>query len=415
MAEDKIELIVIADEVLYGNIRDSNSHWIAARLVENGLRLRWIEVVGDNSSDLRHQLRHTRNRADVVILTGGLGPTHDDITRTVIARFFEDELILREDLLARLRDRFQKRGMEMPAAAAVMAEFPSHAEPISNSNGAAPGIHYLVDGRELFALPGVPVEMRGMMDEYVIPRLITRRKGHFGFRLIRTTGRGETNLAELIGDPTILEPVKLAFLPSIDHGVLVRIAVQANSDGDVSEKLDSAEKVIRDRIGEFIYAIGDVSLEEAIVSRLKECGLWLAVAESCTGGLVASRLVAISGASEVFDRGFVTYTNRAKVEMLGVDEATIYLSGAVSEETAKAMAYAARVKAGVDIAVSITGIAGPTGATSEKPVGLVYIGLADARGTEAHRYQFTGDRESNQRRSAHAALNLLWHRIKAVN
>jgi len=407
-----IELIAVGDELLLGTTLDRNSNWIASRLTENGLRLRWHETVGDNESDIRHQLRRAWNRAEVVLLTGGLGPTHDDITRPVLTRFFEDDLLFRDDLMEPIRERFRARGLDIPPGTEVMAEFPVRAHPIPNLHGSAPGIHYHEDQKQLFAMPGVPVEMRGMMESYVLPSLMEYRQDHYGFRTIKTTGRGESHLAALIGDPLLLKPVELAFLPSIDYGVTLRISATADSKQQVNAVLDQAEEFLKQRIGGFIYSFSGKLLETVILDVMRQRGLKLAVAESCTGGIISSRIISIPGSSDVFERGFITYSDGSKTDLLGVDPAIIATQGAVSGDVAQAMADGARQRSGADIAMAVTGIAGPSGGTSEKPVGLVYIGLSDREHSETHRFQFTGDRDTNRRRAAQAALNLLWMRLQ---
>jgi nicotinamide-nucleotide amidase len=412
LAELKIELISIGDEILIGHTLDTNSNWIASTLSEKGMRLRWISVVGDNESDLKHQLKRAWNRVDVVLLTGGLGPTHDDITRPVVAKFFDDEIVTKPDLLNDIRDKFARRGLDMPVNAGIMAEFPEQATAIPNNHGAAPGIHYKRGEQNLFAMPGVPREMKGMFEDYVLPLIASFGESTYRYRLIKTAGAGESHLAELIGSESKLEPVKLAFLPSIDNGVTVRISMSSDDVNYVEEKLDNAFELISKRISGFIYAEGDVSLEETLIDLLRNKGMKLALAESCTGGLVANRIVSIPGSSDVFDRGFVTYSNESKIEMLGVDPEILEQHGAVSLETALAMAKGARERAGVDIAASVTGIAGPTGGTEEKPVGLVYIAVADKDGSKVRRFRFTGDRQANRCRSAFSVLVELWQRLR---
>ena len=413
MAELKIELISIGDEILIGHTLDTNSNWIADKLSENGLRLRWLSVIGDNDSDLKHQLKRAWNRADVILLTGGLGPTHDDITRPVIAKFFDDEIVTKPELIEDIRERFAKRGLEMPVNTEKMAEFPKHAKAIPNNHGAAPGIHYNIGEQNLFAMPGVPREMKGMFADVVLPYILSLGESTYRHRLIQTAGTGESHLAELIGSISDLEPVKLAFLPSIDHGVTLRISMTANDIDFVEEKLDKAFEHINQRIDKYIYATGDTCLEEKLLEVLRQRKMKLAVAESCTGGLVADRIVSIAGSSDVFDRGFVTYSNESKIEMLGVDPKIIEEHGAVSPETALAMAEGARERAGVDISASVTGIAGPSGGTPDKPVGLVYIAVADKNGSDVKRFRFTGDRQANRSRSAFSVLVELWQRLRA--
>lgn len=412
MAELKIELIAIGDEILLGHTLDTNSNWIATSLSENSFSLRWLSIVGDNASDLKHQFRRAWNRADVVLLTGGLGPTHDDITRPVIARFFDDELVERPDLAAKIREQFTVRGLAIPPGTESMSLFPSRGLPIPNNHGAAPGIHYSLEDRELFALPGVPVEMRGMFSEYVLPILEIKRKEYFQTLLIRTAGIGELQLSELIGDEDELAPLKLAYLPSIDQGVTLRLSLATSDPEDAVSILKRGEDHIRGCVGDYIYGTGQITLEKVILDLLQERGMKLALAESCTGGLVASRIVSIPGSSNSFERGLVTYSNRAKIELLGVDEEILERHGAVSSATARAMAEGALTRSDVDIAAAVTGIAGPTGGTPEKPVGLVYTAVADRKGCNVKRFLFTGDRNSNRRRSAQAVMVMLWQRLK---
>ena len=411
MAELKIELITIGDEILIGHTVDSNSNWIANKLSEQGFRLRWHSTVGDNASDLRHQIRRAWNRADIVILTGGLGPTHDDITRPVVNQFFDDELVVRPDLKKMISDRFEARGLKAPPGYECMAEFPSRADPVLNDHGSAPGIHYQQDQKDLFALPGVPIEMRGMIEGRVIPHLISRRQGFYLYHIFRTTGIGESHLSRLIGDASIYKPVSIAYLPSIDHGVTIRLSLNGSDEAAANKQIEEASELVREQICEHIYIEDSRSLEEIIIDRLRQQGLKMAIAESCTGGMICDRLVSVPGSSDVFERGFITYSNDAKIELLGVDRSTIESEGAVSEQTASEMAEGARHRAGVDIALSVTGIAGPTGGAPEKPVGLVYIGYSDDKQTIIKRYQFSGNRDSNRRRSSQAALSLLWEQI----
>ncbi|MDP8240450.1 MAG: competence/damage-inducible protein A [Candidatus Hatepunaea meridiana] len=408
----KIELITIGDEILLGHTQDTNSNWIASQLSEYGFHLRWVSIVGDNPSDMKHQLRRAWDRADVILVTGGLGPTHDDITRPVIAKFFNDDLVLRDDLSEWIQSKFTAREIDPPPGYEVMAEFPSHAIPILNEYGSAPGIHYNLDDRELFAMPGVPIEMRGMFTNYVLPELKKKTTEYYKHRILKTAGIGEAYLSELIGDPAKIAPVTLAYLPSIDHGVTLRLSLSGKDAKEIDTILKQAEGYIQSSISEYIYATDQISLEKVILDMLESKGMKLAVAESCTGGLMASRLVAIPGSSNSFDRGYVTYSNEAKIASLSVSEELLESCGAVSAEVAVAMAEGTVECAGVDIAVSVTGIAGPTGGTEEKPVGLVYIAVADQKGGAIQQFRFDGDRNTNRRRSAQAALVMLWQKLK---
>ncbi len=407
-----IELITIGDEILLGHTVDSNANWIARRLTDHGLRLRWHDTIGDNESDIKHTLNRAWNRADVVLVTGGLGPTHDDITCAVIARFFSDDLIERVDIKQQIIDRFAIRGVAPPLGFDRMAMFPANAKPLINKHGSAPGIYYDIDGRCLFAMPGVPTEMKGLFNEFVLPHITSLKKEIFKSTILRTSGIGESNLEVLIGDPAELSPVTLAYLPSIDYGVTLRLSCSGIDENQVQRHLDQAEAYVTKRVKKYIFTVGEKSFEEVILDMMRQRNLTLAVAESCTGGMVCDRLVAVPGSSDVLDRGFITYSNKAKMEQLGVDESILNDHGAVSESTARAMAEGARTSAGVGIGISVTGIAGPTGGSEDKPVGLVFVGIADKNGTDVKRYIFSGDRNSNRRRTANAVLTLLWNRLK---
>ncbi len=408
MAELLIELISVGDEILIGHTLDTNSNWIAKQLSDLGFRLRWHSTVGDNASDMRHQLRRAWNRADAVITTGGLGPTHDDITRPVAADFFEDELIVRKDLQQRIEDRFAARGLKPPKGYDAMAEFPTRAESILNEHGSAPGIHFSEDGKDFFALPGVPVEMKEMVLNYIIPKLEEKRQGAYKHHVFKTTGIGESHLNEIIGDAIQLEPVRLAYLPSIDHGVSLRLSMFGDDESEVEQLLKDRVQRIRELIKEYIFTEDSRSLPEVILDLFRKKNWKLSIAESCTGGMVCDKLISVAGSSDVLERGFITYSNESKMELLGVPEKVLIDHGAVSEETAIAMAEGAREKAGANAAISITGVAGPSGGTEEKPVGLVYIGYSDKNETIAKRFRFNGGRDTNRRRSALAALTLLW-------
>ncbi len=412
MTELQIELISVGDEILLGHTLDTNAHWIANQLANSGYRLRWHSTIGDNESDMRHQFRRAWNRADVVIITGGLGPTHDDKTRPVLAQFFNDELVTRLDLAKRIENRLAARKLKTPFGYERMAEFPTRAEPILNKEGSAPGIHYDEDSRELFALPGVPAEMQEMISNYVIPRLELKRKGVFQYHMFRTAGIFESQLDELIGDPDLLKPVNLAYLPSIDHGVTLRLSLSGSDSDETNSILTDRVKRIREVISDHIFTETDENLGEIILGIMRKNRMKLVIAESCTGGLLSNNLVCIPGSSDVFERGFTTYSNESKVELLGVDPKLIEKHGAVSGEVAAAMAKGARTRVGVDIAISVTGIAGPTGGTEEKPVGQIYFGLDDKNGTIIESHRFGGNRTTNRRRSVLTALTLLWRRLR---
>lgn len=408
-----IEIIVIGDEVLLGQIQDTNSAWIARRLANEGTPVQRISVVGDNEKDINELFHKAFHRSDIVLITGGLGPTHDDLTKPLIAKFFDLPIVFRNDLLEQVRESYRRRQLKFIETSRSQAEFPEGATPIPNALGTAPGIWIERQGRTFGAMPGVPTEMRAMMTDFVLPRLRKRRKATITlFRTLHTYGIKEASLYEKLDNrQQVLEHAKLAFLPSA-NGVKMRLTVEAPTELEAEGKLNEAEELLRNRLGNWIYAVGeDVTIERGVGERLKDRGLKIAVAESCTGGLLAKKLTDTPGSSAWFERGWVTYSNEAKNELLGVPMELIKDHGAVSAEVAEAMAEGALRASRANIAVSITGVAGPDGGTAEKPVGLVYIGIADARGVEHHRFIFDKDRGVNRTRSVASALMLLMDRL----
>lgn len=407
-----IELIVIGDEVLIGQVVEGHMAWIGQRLREQGLRLQRATLVGDREEAIASALQEALGRSEAVVITGGLGPTEDDRTRYAIARVAGKELILHEPSYQSILQRFRQRGQEPVAGWEVMAMIPQGAQVLPNLHGTAPGFIINADNRMVAVLPGVPSEMRPMFLESVLPLLVSKRKIFYRFHTFYTAGSGEARLAQLIGPLASLQPASIAFLPTIDHGVKVRVEVEGDTESQAGEALSRTVEYVRSRISEFVFSEEPAELEEVIVALMKERRLTLSVAESCTGGMLASRLISVPGASDVFERGLVTYSNRAKVELLGVREEVIRSYGAVSEECAQAMAEGVRLLSSTDWGLSVTGIAGPTGGTPEKPVGLVYIGVAGPDESKVFRYQFVGDRDENRRRSTWAALVHLWQHLR---
>lgn len=402
-----IELLTIGDEILIGHTVDANANWIAQRLSDLGMRLNRITVVGDNEIDIKDELSRLWQRSEVVFVTGGLGPTHDDITRPVLADFFNDSLEYREDIAESIRQRFVRRGMNPSPGYEQMAYFPAKAQIMINPRGSAPGIHYEDNSKRLFAMPGVPSEMQAIFSGYIESRLATNSVS-FKFHLFRTSGIGESHLSEMIGNEAKYSPVKIAYLPSIDHGVSIRLSVSDLPVQSLLDVLDEAVIRVRERIEGYIFSEHSKTIEEVIIDNLRTKGLQLAIAESCTGGMICDRLISVPGCSDVFDRGYVTYSNVAKMECLGVKQETLDKFGAVSEQTALEMAIGTLVNSKADEALSVTGIAGPSGDSPTKPIGLTYLGYADKKTTIAQKFIFSGNRDTNRRRATLAALTLLW-------
>jgi len=411
-----IELITIGDEVLMGQIVNTNASWIGQRLTEAGISISWMTTIGDDRQQLLHAFRRAEARAKAIIITGGLGPTPDDLTKPCLVEYLKDKLVFRADLLEKVKKRFTGRGIEMPETSLNQAEFPKNANVIDNPNGTASGIHYSRNGKEWFALPGVPIEMRHMVDTYVLPRL--QEIGLGGQVLVsvyRTAGIGESHLMQKLTNlDKAQELVEVAFLPKY-FGVDLKLTARGENQNEIEDRLQQAEVLLEPDLRPYVYGRGTETLVEAIGQLALEKELKIATAESCTGGLIAKLFTDISGSSQYFERGVVTYSNEAKMELLGVPEQLLIDHGAVSREVAEAMAEGLLQRTPADITVSVTGIAGPTGGTDEKPVGLVYIGIADKNGSDVREYRFISDREMNRKRSAMAAIKFLYERIKNLD
>jgi len=402
-----IEIISIGDELLIGQTVNTNASWIGAELLKSGRTVRWVTTVGDHRHDLTGALETALSRADVVLLTGGLGPTHDDITKAVVAELFGVTCSLDQAILEQIKQRFRRRGIPMARVNEEQARVPQGAEVLSNDQGTAPGFLFRRDGVRIYVMPGVPREMKSMMQRLVLPELVKDRDGGFNMKMLCTTGIPESTLYEKIGDLGQLDPaVRIAFLPSL-AGVRLRISANADTDRDAEERVSSAADWLRRKIESFIYAEEDISLAEAVGRILKERGMKLAVAESCTGGWIAHQLTNIPGSSAFFERGIISYSNASKIELLGVPAGLVERYGAVSEPVARAMAEGVRRLARADAGLSTTGIAGPAGGTVSKPVGRVYVGYADAGESAVREHHYANDRLGNKERFAQAALNLL--------
>lgn len=409
-----VELVSIGNELLLGYTIDTNAAYFAREAAAQGIRVVRRATVGDGPEEIAAAVREALDRTGAVITSGGLGPTADDLTKPSIAEIFGRGMTLDEAILEDLKQRWAKRGWpgELPAANRNQALIPAGAEIIRNDHGSAPGIWLEDDtGRWCAMLPGVPREFRGMAREQLIPRLVARRGNAVGLvvrsRTLRTTGIAESKLAdameELAKDPL---GTRLAYLPGWE-GVDLRLSVWNEPEDRAAQLLDDAERAIRAKVGTWIYGVDDDDLAALVVQQLRERQQKVAVAESCTGGMLGMRLTAVAGASHVVDGGTIAYANEVKVRELGVREATLQAHGAVSEETAREMAAGVRAKFGVDVGLSITGVAGPGGGTPEKPVGTVCIAAAVGDELRSVRTTMVGDRHEVRQRSAQAALNLL--------
>ncbi len=407
----KIEIISIGDELLIGQTVNTNASWIGEQLMNIALRVNWVTTVGDDQDHLKQALHIAENRANAVLLTGGLGPTHDDVTKKVVAGHFNSRLVKNKEVLREVKARFTRRVLDMAKVNEEQALVPDKAEIMKNELGTAPGMIFEENHVFYAVMPGVPQEMKAMMTRDVLPRLKEKAGGQVvQIKILMTTGLPESTLYEKLDVKKIEKYTAIAFLPSLS-GVKIRLTSTAQTSKVAQQNIAKAEKTIRDRVGPYIYAENNISLEETIARLLSERRETLAVAESCTGGLVANKLTNVPGSSDFFERGIISYSNRAKISVLGVPGELIEKYGAVSAQVAEAMAEGVRKAAGTDYGISVTGIAGPTGGTVEKPVGLVYIGYADKNGAISEKHNFADDRLGNKQRSAQAVLNLLRKRI----
>lgn len=408
---NQVELVTIGDELLLGFTVDTNSAVLARALAEQGIAVVRRTTVGDSIDAIVPAIRDALARTGAVITTGGLGPTTDDLTRDAVAAAFGVPLDLDETHLAWMRDRWRQRfNRDMPEANRRQAQLPRGARKLENHHGSAPGA-FVQDGqgRWLIMLPGVPRELRGMTDDTVLPLLRAIGCGSdscIRSLTLRTTGIPESLLQDTLRDVKIDAPgFSLAYLPGID-GVDLRLTARAANEALAMGTLDHVAGAIRQRVGAGIYAENDTDLAEVLLDRCRDIGATLAVAESCTGGLLGARITDIPGSSDVFLGGVIAYANELKVRELGVPAALIARHGAVSEEVVRAMASGIRAKLGATAGLAITGVAGPGGGTESKPVGLVWICVASERGVEPRRIRSWGDRKEIRFRAAQAALEL---------
>ena len=409
----RIELVTIGDELLLGFTIDTNAAHLARELSAIGVQIVRRATVGDVAEDIVDGVREALDRSGAVITTGGLGPTSDDLTKPAIASLFGREMRLDEDHVRWMEDRWRTRfGREMPAANRQQAMLPQGAVKLENRHGSAPGI-WLEDehGRWVAMLPGVPREMRGMLADALLPRLRERLSGGTGSVVrsltLRTTGIAESMLADRIdameGGPL---GASLAYLPSAT-GVDLRITVRDLSSDDADDALGRAAGRLHARLGDWIYGEQDADLAAIVLEMCRRRKLTIAVAESCTGGLLGARLTAVPGSSDIVMGGVIAYHNDVKHALLGVDSAVLREHGAVSEAVALQMATGARRAVHASVGLAITGIAGPTGGTPEKPVGTVWVAVDVEGVAEARLFKLIGDRDEIRQRAAQWAMEML--------
>jgi nicotinamide-nucleotide amidase len=403
----QVEIISIGNEVLTGRTVDTNFAYLARALEEASVSIGWHSTVGDTAERIAEALRRALDRADAVVMTGGLGPTPDDITRKAVATALGRPLQLDDEVLGRIRERATKSGRKLPASIETQALLPRGATAWPNPLGTAPGLLLIEDDKPVILLPGVPYEMEILTTEFVVPYLRERTGLTVESFTLRTAGAFESQLHERIGTlPQNWPGASLAYLPSY-FGVDLRVSMTGADRNHVQDVISRAYDELKQRVAAVIYAEGTQTIEEVVGEALVAKGWKLATAESCTGGLLARRITDVPGSSRYFERGFVTYSNRSKIELVGVNAADLDAHGAVSAPVAEQLAEGARTRAGVELGAGITGIAGPEGGSEEKPVGTVFIGVASPQGRAVRSYRFSGTRRTIRERSAQTALDLL--------
>jgi nicotinamide-nucleotide amidase len=404
----KASILSIGNELLSGQTVDTNTTYLCNELLSISIPVVSSYTIGDNMGAIVRALNLAVTDADIVLATGGLGPTDDDLTRQGFAEFLGTELQLQSELLDKIQNFFSKRNLPMSYKNKIQAYIPAGAKAIENTLGTAPGIMAEAKGKLLVALPGVPSEMKRMFTESVLPEL-QRFAGTQAVvvRKLKCFGTGESNIAELLGQ--LMQRRRNPLINcTAKHGVITLTITATAKDKDKAYQMaEKDEKSLRNKLGELVYGTEEQTLAEVVGEKLARQKMTIAAAESCTGGTLAKLLTDIPGASRYFTHGWVTYSNTAKTGELGVPVDLIEKYGAVSEQVAEAMAHGARKKAQTDFAIGITGIAGPSGGTEQKPAGLVYISIDSDNGCDTKCYLFSHGRRFIRLRAAKTALNML--------
>lgn len=411
------EIITIGDEILIGQVVDTNSAWISRKLNEIGVGVKQISSVSDNREHILEALHLASTRADIILMTGGLGPTKDDITKKTLAEFFGTGMRRDEETLGIVREIFKRHNAPLIDSNIAQADVPANCSVLLNRNGTAPGMWFDHEDNVFVSLPGVPFEMQILMEEEVLPRI----KDRFSLpciihKTILTAGIGESFLAARLAavEDALPGHIKLAYLPKLGQ-VRLRLSGKGADKAVLAGEVDAYAGTIVSSVKEYVVVEEDVPLEQALLQFMAQRGLTLSVAESCTGGFLSQQITQIPGSSEVFLGGVVSYSNALKKKILGVSDDTLSSQGAVSEETVKEMVTGALKNFESDYAVAITGIAGPGGGSAQKPVGTVWIGVASKTKTVTRLFQFGNRRSQNIERSATSALIMLLKLLREEN
>jgi nicotinamide-nucleotide amidase len=402
----KTEIIAVGTELLLGQIANTNAQFLSKKLAETGSDVYWHTVVGDNTARVADAFRLALSRADLILFSGGLGPTMDDLTKETVAEVLGLPLEKHKEWESHIEGLFLRMGRIMTDNNRKQALVPQGAKMLGNDHGTASGLWLDHEGKIVVLMPGPPRELQPMFIDKVVPHLPIEGSIIFS-RVLRVVGLGESAMEERVADllqsqtnPTIAPLAKYS-------EVHLRLTAKAANREAAVTLLDQTEATLLERLGEAVYGRDDETMADVVGELLQKRNMTLAVAESCTGGLLAHTLTNVSGSSAYFLQGLVTYSNRAKTDLLGIKPALIRDHGAVSEEVARAMAEHVRLRACSDVGVGITGIAGPTGGSKEKPVGLVYMAVATAEGVSSRKFNFFGNRETIKERATMTALNML--------
>jgi nicotinamide-nucleotide amidase len=403
------EIISIGDELLYGQTLDTNAHWISHKLDEYNIKVFQRTTIGDDADQILNAFATAAERVDIVLITGGLGPTKDDLTKPLLAKYFGVGMVHHEEVLRDITLLFAKASREVTSLNAQQADLPANCEKITNPVGTAPGMWFYENNTVFVAMPGVPYEMKSIMTQGILTKLHEMfSKGVLHHHIIKTIGITESSLSDLIEDWEVNLPkhIKLAYLPTKGQ-VKLRMTGSGDDLNTLKQEIDTLQMAIMPKIAKYVYGFGVDSLEGVIGQLLNKNNLTLATAESCTGGYLAHMITSVPGSSRYFKGSVIAYSNEVKIAQLGVSAEDLKQYGAVSEEVAKAMAEGVRKELNADIAIATTGIAGPDGGTVEKPVGTVWIAYSDKYKTLAKKFNFSRDRTFIVHWSALAALNMI--------
>jgi len=403
------EIISIGDEILIGMTVDSNSSWMGKELTGLGIEVYQIITISDKKEHIVKTIDESLNRSDLVLVTGGLGPTSDDITKHTLSEYFDTRLVKDQSVLDDIKELLESRSLHMNENNRKQAEVPEDCKVLHNKMGTAPGMWFEKNGKVLISMPGVPYEMKYIMENHAIPMIKEKfKRSNIKYRLVMTYGTFEAHLAELLEDfeKQLPDVVSMAYLPS--SGIIkLRLTARGEDETEIDKILSEQIDKLYDIIPEYIYGLDGISLEEATGNLLRKKKLTMSAAESCTGGNISRMITSVPGSSDYFRGAVIAYDNRIKSARLGVNEQDIQKYGAVSEQTAVQMARGIREKFQTDYGISVTGIAGPGGGTSGKPVGTVWLAVSSEKGEHAEKNNYSFSRSNNIHRASLAAMNML--------